>query len=393
MYNIDTNGLTLPNLNDIIDYLTNGFKTIYGDNINLEQNTPDGQFLNILAQCIIDLQELSQYIYNSFDLENSEGRALDRNAGIIGVQRQAGSYTIVPIDIVANDTTTLQGLDSNYTNPTGTGFTVSDNNGNNYILISSTTILSGTTTLQFRAQEIGAIEPVLNTITNITTPQLGIVSANNSSAPLIIGVDEESDKQLKDRINNSFALGGTGSFENIKSYLYQLQGVISVGGENNNTGSTSSNGTPAHSVWVIVEGGDDDYIANTIYKTLNTGCPMRGATEVKVIDQDGVENIIKFDRPSTESLYILMTVEAKDNNTVIDTDIIKTNLINNLKLGLNDIVDSSKINNILTNIDDTLIYYDIQVSKDGITYSNMVNNTNLNYIFTLSSNNINITVN
>ena len=184
MYNIDTNGLTLPNLNDIIDYLTNGFKTIYGDNINLEQNTPDGQFLNILAQCIIDLQELSQYIYNSFDLENSEGRALDRNAGIIGVQRQAGSYTIVPIDIVANDTTTLQGLDSNYTNPTGTGFTVSDNNGNNYILISEKGTFIGDNTYRFKNVQIS------NNNINIFAKELDFYSNRNEitmrDRPIII---------------------------------------------------------------------------------------------------------------------------------------------------------------------------------------------------------------
>ena len=390
MYNLDTNGLTLPTLNDILTYLTEAYKQIYGDNINLEQNTPDGQFINILGQCIIDIQELVQYVYNSFDLQNSEGRALDRNAALIGVQRKSGSYTIVPIDITASQATSLSGLDNNYTNPAGTGFTIADDNGNNYILISSTTIQQGTTTLQFRAENIGKVEPTLNTITNIITPQLGIISAINASAPLNIGIEEESDYQLKNRINSSFGLGGKGSFENIKSYLYQLDGVISVGGENNNTGSTSSNGTPAHSVWIIVEGGDNDDIANTIYQTISTGCGMRGATEVIVTDQYGIQNIIKFDRPTTEDLYIKMDVEAKDNNTIIDIDNIKNNLINNLKLELNDIIDSSKINEVLTNIDDSLVYYNIEVSKDNINYYNLIANTNLNYIFILNANNITI---
>ena len=202
MYSITTNGIELPTLQEILNYWTEQLKSIYGENINLSQNTPDGQLLNILAQQQIELNQILTYIYNSFDPQVAEGKALDRNVAYNGIQRNAGSYTIVPITITCNQATTLQGLDNNYTNPAGTGFTVSDSSGNNYILISTTTLQAGNSILEFRAQDIGVIEPALNTINIISTPQLGIVSVNNPSAPVQIGVDEESDYDLRNRFNN-----------------------------------------------------------------------------------------------------------------------------------------------------------------------------------------------
>lgn len=239
-YEIDKNGINLPNINDITDNLISQYQNVYGTNINVEQNTPDGQLINIKAQNQTDVNEIATYIYNSFDPNIAEGRALDRNVAYNGIKRNAGSYTQVPISMTANQTASLKGLNDNYTNPSGTGFTVADNLGNSYILITSTEVQAGTNILTFRAQNIGVIQPTLNTITNILTPQLGIVSCNNPSAPLQIGVEEESDYDLKNRFNQTFALGGLGNFDSLISSILNLNGVLSVSGENNWTNETST---------------------------------------------------------------------------------------------------------------------------------------------------------
>lgn len=393
MYNITTNGIELPTLQEILNYWTEQLKSIYGENINLNQNTPDGQLLNILAQQQIELNQILTYIYNSFDPQVAEGKALDRDVAYNGLQRKAGSYTIVPITINCNQTTTLQGLDNNYTNPAGTGFTVSDSSGNNYILISTTTLQSGNSILEFRAQDIGVIEPALNTINIISTPQLGVVSVNNSSAPVQIGVDEESDYDLRNRFNNSFALGGVGSFENIISALYSLDGVLSVSGENNVENTVSIAGTPAHSVWLIVQGGDNDDIAQTIKSTLSSGCGMRGDVEVGILNPFGGTDVYKFDRPIIEPLYVMLEITRKSNTAIIDEDYLKEQLIQQLKFKINDLVDASQIDSILTSIDNNLVYTNIEVSSDGSNYYDFIKNTNINYIFSLSLENINITIN
>lgn len=46
MYNIDNEGIKTPTLSNILEYLENSMKSIYGENIDLSQNTPDGQWIN-----------------------------------------------------------------------------------------------------------------------------------------------------------------------------------------------------------------------------------------------------------------------------------------------------------------------------------------------------------
>ena len=132
-YTLDCNGLTLPTLNEIITFLENGFKTIYGNDINLNSNTPDGQLINIFAQLLTDINEVITNLYNSLNPNLAVGVSLDSLAAYHMIARNGGSYTIVPITIEVNRSLTLKGLDSNYnTLEVSNVFTVSDNNGNQF---------------------------------------------------------------------------------------------------------------------------------------------------------------------------------------------------------------------------------------------------------------------
>lgn len=392
-YEINNQGIQTPELADIINNLITQYQNVYGANINVSQNTPDGQLINIKAQNQVDTNEVANYIYNSFDPRIAEGRALDRNVAYHGIKRNGGSYSQIPINLNINATTTLQGLDNNYNDPTGTGFTVADNAGNNYILITTTIVQTGNNILSFRAQNLGVLQPQLNSITNIITPQVGVIGCNNPSAPIQIGVDEESDYDLRNRFNNSFELGGYGNFGNVISALYDLEGVNSVSGENNYTNVISANGTEPHTVWLIIQGGADDELATTIWQTLSSGCGMRGNNSIPVKNIFGNYDYILFDRPTIENLFIEFDLIKKNNLVIIDETYLKQQLINNLKLVINQQIDISQINCILTNINNNLVYSKIKVSKNGTDWFDLINNTNINYIFTLSINNIIININ
>ena len=391
LYDINNNGLKTPTLSELITYLENVFKSIYGDNINLEQNTPDGQLINILAQNLADINEVLTYWFNSVDPNVAEGRNLDRIVAYHNIKRKAGSYTQVPIIITANQQLSLQGLDNNYTDVNGTGFTVADSFGNQFILVQSATLQEGENTLIFRASEIGEVEPILNSITNILTPQLGVISANNPSAPLQIGVQEESDYNLRNRFFLTPAIQGTGELDNIVANLLNLDGVLSVYADENKQDTTNQYGTPPHSIWVIVNGGNNDEIANVIYSIISAGCGMKGNIVVPITNVFGNQEPIRFDRPSTENLYINFTITKRSADITYNINTIKENLINNLKLTINDTITSNDITCLLKSLNDTLIYTDVELSNNGTTFTNMVSNTNINYIFTLTADNINIT--
>ena len=64
---LDVNGLQIKTFNEIKEELITSLRGIYGNDINVDSNSPDGQLVNILAQAIIDQLELIQQAYNSFD--------------------------------------------------------------------------------------------------------------------------------------------------------------------------------------------------------------------------------------------------------------------------------------------------------------------------------------
>ena len=66
---IDANGFKAESFTEILTRLSNGLKNIYGQDINLDQDSPDGQQLGIQANIISDFQDLALYIDNSYDVQ------------------------------------------------------------------------------------------------------------------------------------------------------------------------------------------------------------------------------------------------------------------------------------------------------------------------------------
>jgi uncharacterized phage protein gp47/JayE len=379
-YELNENGIKIPTLSELLEIKKQEFREIYGADINIEQNSPDGQFINIEAQAETDLGEFIVGVYNSFDPDTATGRELDRVASYKGIQRKGATYTQLNIRLETDRACIVKA-----------GFTIGDSVGNNFLLLNDFACDgAGVYSVLFQAETIGEVTVALNTVNNIVTPVLGVVSVLNNSSPLNVGVNEEDDLSLRARFNQSVALNGDSHIDNLYSRILNLDGVVSCYIDNNRTNETNEYGTPPHSIWVIVSGGTDGDIANAIYSTISDGCGMRGEINYEIVDsQDNIE-VINFDRVTTENLYIKFLVYAKTAGTTIDIDKIKTDLVNNLKIETNTVIDKNYINVVLVNNDNKLIYSEIKTSKDNMTWSDFVSNSNLNYQFVLTTDNITI---
>src|SRR5271170_1194563 len=123
---IDANGLQTATQAELLAYFTAQYQQIYGSDINLNSNTPDGQVINIEIQNTLDVEDLLTQIYTGFDPDQAIGAVLDQRVAINGIQRQAGTFTVTPITLVTSQSVNLPGLDQ--TNlPV---YTISDNAGN-----------------------------------------------------------------------------------------------------------------------------------------------------------------------------------------------------------------------------------------------------------------------
>lgn len=341
---ISSSGLIVKDYNTLLEEIQTGLNSIYapdGDEINFGSETPDGQFTNIVTQLGTDVRELAQEVYNSFNPDNCSGSVQDSRYALNNITRNGGTFTIQNIDVTVNQTVTLQGLDANYNETDATAYTVSDNAGNLWYLIDTTTIQSGLHSLPFRSKNMGLVQPVIGTITTQVTTVLGVTSVNNSAAPTTLGVEQETDALFRVRRNSSTERRGLNNIDAMLSQILDLEGVSDATTHVNPETTTDSTGTPAGQVWVIVEGGANSDIAEVIY-TNSCGRGMRGEVEVDVPAVSGQIFEVKFDRPTPVPLYLKFDFQLTVQLSAVNLSGIKSTIAENLIYSLNEDAETSK---------------------------------------------------
>lgn len=363
---LDANGLTVKTRQQILDELLNGYaglpgmRQIYGSDINVDANSPDGQLLNIVAQVAADMWEVLARINSGMDPDQAIGTILDSRAAINGVVRQGATRTIQNVDVTVTQALTLPGTDA------ASPFTVSDDNGNQFQLISSYAFgAAGTQTLAFQAVQTGAIETTIGGLTNIVTPIAGVAGVNNSVAATSIGKDQESDASLRIRRAKSVSLPSQGFIEGLVGALTDIEGVRQAIVLENITNATDGNGIPAHSIWAIVDADSslNADVADAIYKKRNAGCGMKGAISVPVSRPGGGTINILFDHPTPVTLYISLTIAAVTGS--FDATYIRNQLLELLSYQIGQTADVSTIVALIKQIAPNVV-----VTSPGVSLSN-----------------------
>ena len=365
---LDENGLQIKSFNEVKEDLTTGFRNIYGNDINVDSNSPDGQLINIVAQAIIDLLELIQQTYNSFDPDLAIGKTLDERVALNNIKRKGGTYSYTNIAVTTTAACTLNGLN---TVDAENAFAVSDNQGNQWVLTATQTpATAGTYTYAFRAKEIGAVESLPNTITTIVTSVVGVSAVNNPAALTRKGEDTETDSELKARRKESKGIATQGYREALKAALLNTEDVTYAQVYENEGNSTDADGIPGHSIWVIVQGGTDANVAQVIYQRRNGGCGMKGNTTYNITQEEGTVFQVAWDRPSTTSAYIEFDITPIVAHTV-DTNAIKLALAN-APMGIYEPLDINKVATIVQETDPQVIVTNCQVSTDGSNWYDII---------------------
>lgn len=325
---ITQDGIQIDTISDILTIFQDGFRSIYGQSVTFEQDSPDGQMLNIFAVACRDILEFTRNIYNSFDPDEAMGRALDQRVLYNGLVRKCGTYTIIPVTITITNSCTLTGLDT--ATAKELAFTISDGIGNNFYLIQTQSFIPGTYIANFRASNVGDVEVSIGSVTTLKTFITGVKSVINETASILTGQSQESDAQLRLRRNRAVGYSIIGQLENLQATLLALDYVTDVVVYNNRTSSTDSLGVPSHSIWAIVEGGEDEKIASAIYLKLGGGCGMKGDVSVNVETVFGNNQIINFDRPTVEHLAVKITAEPKKSTSIMNNSDFISGVITNM---------------------------------------------------------------
>lgn len=368
---IDGSGIQIETFSEIWSDLVNGtpgvpgLLQIYGSDANVDQNSPDGQWINNFALSKQNILELLVQIYNSKDPDQAVGIDLDSVCQLCDLERMGGTYTQVNVLINTSQAINLSGQD------TSTPYTVQDSNGNQYQLITSASLISGNNTLAFQAVNIGAVQCLANTVNTPVTVVAGVNSINNPSPAFQTGVDQETDAQLRQRRQRSVSLPAQGEVAGLIGGLYTITGLSETVVYENLTGTVNSDGVPGHSIWVIVDGGGTVDVANMIYNYRSMGCGMFGATSSPILLPDGSTFLVYFDRIVLQNLYIQFHLDSINDGS-IDNNLVINGLVSNYVFSIYESADITTVTSLIHQIDDTLIVSQCQVSLDGINWVNSI---------------------
>ena len=395
---ITENGLQVDSYNTLLENIQTDLNSIYatdGETINFDSETPDGQFTNILAQMGTDIRELSQEVYNSFDPDKCSGVVQDSRYSLNYITRNGGTFTIQNIDVTVNQTVTLQGLDANYNDTNAAAYTVSDDAGNLWYLVDTTTLQPGTESLPFRSKNMGLVQPTIGTITTQVTTVLGVTSVINSVAPTTLGTEQETDAQFRVRRSRSTERRGQNNIDSMLSQILDLEGVSDATTWVNSGTETDSTGTPAGYVWVIVEGGANADIADVIY-TNSCGRGMRGEVSVEVPSVSGQIFNVNFDRPTPVPLYIRFDFQLTVDLSAVNTNGIKETMAENLIYSLNEAAETSKptcaAKDAISSNGGGGYALNLEISKDGVDWVDYIPSASLADKFVVDTTRITINV-
>lgn len=388
---IGIDGLVTQSLEEIRADFTEKFRGIYGTDINIEQNSSDGQFINLMAQEKKDTLDLITQFYNNLDADAVIGIAQDVLYKLNGIVRKNFTYSYCLIYVTTTDAVTLQGLDNDIDNPDGVGYTVTDGNGNRWILAATQEFeTSGKYLLNFRAAELGAVTAAANTINIMETVLRNVASVNNPANNYITGGVGESDSEYRTRRNRSMSMPTQGFDESTESQMLEMTDVIDCKVYDNRS-NEEKNGIPAHGVWVIVEGGTPSEIARIIYNNIPPGIPMKGEQSVLVTKLNGDVEEIHYEVPTPVNLYVKATIR-NFTTTDIDVDYIKSELSKNT-YNIGEQVESVNLQTQIKNlIGANGTPYDVLISCDNVNWVEYVMPDRLDGYFAITSDTITLNI-
>lgn len=387
---IGQNGLVTQSLEDIKTQITGEYQAIYGNDINVSQNSPDGQKINIEALAKKDILDLITAFYNNIDVDAVIGLPQQILYKLNGITINAYSFSYVYVNVTVTENVTLQGLDANINNVDGTGYTVRDTNGNRYILASTANLTAGTHLLNFRAAELGSITSLANTITIMETVLKGVSGVNNPANNYITGNTGESAAEFRQRRNKAMSVASQGFTDSIESQMLNLPTVTQCKAYDNKSNSTV-NGIPPHTVWVIVEGGTPQEIGQVIYANIPPGIPMKGDQSVLITKASGDMEFFYYDTPTAVNLKVRATIK-NFTSEALDTDYIKTQLAQT-NYNIQEMALTSEITVTLQNaLGETGTPYNVEISLDGNTWAEYLTPSGLDEFFVITTSNITLTV-
>lgn len=307
MFGLNRDGFKRKKYSDVVESLRARSVDIFGESINLNDNSFLGMLINVVAWAISLIWELAEKVYFNKFVDYADGNNLDLATRNNGITRRAAEK--------AKGVATFDGV-------VPVGFLVKIN-GTLFETIESGTVV------KIRALE-GGIDG--NIPTGATYEIVTPISNVNSftSTETTAGRNVEADAELRTRFFASLASAGASTLDSIISALLRTEGVKAATVEEIEEGGYYKGIRP------IVLGGSVDNIAQTIFNYKAFGIKTIGVSNGTALADNGDSFTINFDYATSKNIAISITVTTDNSYDLNGDQLVKdeiNNYINSLSMG------------------------------------------------------------
>lgn len=296
-YGITATGFEIPTALEILAAMEADERAALGNDLDTSPEQPLGQLNGILAAKMRELWEAMATVYNARVPSGASLGALDDLCALSGVARKAATRGKVTLSVT---------LAAGRTLPVGSVASVVGQPGNQWRTTEAAVNASGSpAVVDVKAEAVltGVYPAASGSITVIATPVTGWTGVTNAH-DATTGRDTETDPQLRARREQELQTAGSSPVDAIRTDLSPIEGVTQVVVFENTTMATDADGLPPKSVEALVLGGDDQAIAEALWRAKAAGIETFGSTSRTVVDAAGLPRAVKFTRPTTLNLYV-----------------------------------------------------------------------------------------
>lgn len=157
----------------------------------------------------------------------------------------------------------------------------------------------------------GPVDAPIGTLTVIDTPVSGLTRVINTEATTL-GRLRETDAELKARADSSQAIRGNSTLDAIVAKLRNVSGVRNVLAFENDE-EEIVDGRPPNSYEMVVDGGADQDLWDTLWASKPAGMQMVGSEVGSVTDTTDTVRTLRFSRPSPVRIYTCLDLEVDED--------------------------------------------------------------------------------
>lgn len=292
-YGLSDKGFQRKTYTEILDDIKAKINSIIDSDLTFDETSPEGQLARIYADELDTVWESMEAVYYSQYPSTANGISLDRAAEYRGNLRLTPQPTTIGARIELGPQIELE-----------RGTRIEAPGG---LILYTTEKLTSTEGGRFdtvlTSRENGAFSS-LKIGQSLSSTLSGFVSGVTTE-PLTRGTKFEEDPLFRRRIFAQGLLAGSGTVPAIEARLRRLDGVSAVKVIPNFGASIDDNGRPPNSIEIVILGGNDQDIAQEIFRVVAAGTTLLG-DRYDIIDDTGTPRVVRFSRAVQVNIDVLV---------------------------------------------------------------------------------------